>query len=1010
MAGDPGAARPGADDPFGTSRLREVTLAGWRDSPTRFREDANAEEDLARGGYRDRLVVELAQNAADAAARAGVEGRLLLRLRGAVLEVSNTGAPLDAAGVASLASLRASAKRDGSPMVGRFGVGFAAVVAVSDSPSLRSTAGGIRFDADRTRALVAAEPALAGELGRRDGQVPALRLPFPDPEPPAPGFTTTVALPLRDAAAVALVRRLLDDVDDALLLSLPALREVVVETGAHHRRRLTAHPDGSDVVVHDDGRRSRWRVVTTEGVAADEVLADRPVEERSRPGWSVTWAVSLDDGGRPAPVPPGTAAVLHAPTPTDEPLDLPALLLATFPLDPSRRHVAPGALTDLLVGESADAYAALARQLADEVGPAALVLVPGPAPAGALDGRLRDAVLHRLRQIPLLRVASPPGHRVAATDAVALDPPSPAAVACLGPVFDGLVAAEWGSELATLDRLGVRRLPLADALDALVDVAREPAWWRGLYDALDGIEPRQLEGLPVPLTDGRTVRGPRSVVLPAGSPSAADLALLGHRIAHPAAVHPLLGRLGAVEAEPARLLTDPRLLTRLPDADPELVAAVLRTAAAADLDPGTVLGLAELPLPAQDGSTARAGDLVLPGSPLAAVRDPAVQLVHADVVAVAGPGALVGVGVLDRLRVARRHDVEIDPDEVDALGPDAADWADVVTDVVAAAGGTVDVPPMADEVAVVLGVEAVADDAWPTAEAHALLAAPEVRRALVEPVVVRPVSGPAVEVPSPGAWWLREAPLFDGVPPVLCRTPDAEPLLAAPYPTVAVSSGLDAGLLRALGVRSTVAGLLAEPDGPGQLLDQLADPGLDVPGGDAVAWYRAVAALPEARWPDAPSAVRVPEGAGSTVVPAGSVTVVLAPHHLPLVGPGALPGDRDVADLLDVGTSERLVDADPGGGTLVTVPTAAGRVLPGAAARYREHDTLCVAGISVDWWVDRVGVIHAATGQGLARGLAWQAGHWQRRWEVEAVLADPGRGRQADAERPFDPVGEAGWG
>lgn len=42
----------------------------------RLREDANAEQDLALGGYRDRLAVELAQNAADAAARGGVPRRV----------------------------------------------------------------------------------------------------------------------------------------------------------------------------------------------------------------------------------------------------------------------------------------------------------------------------------------------------------------------------------------------------------------------------------------------------------------------------------------------------------------------------------------------------------------------------------------------------------------------------------------------------------------------------------------------------------------------------------------------------------------------------------------------------------------------------------------------------------------------------------------------------------------------------------------------------------------------
>ena len=60
-------------DVFGTAAIRERVLTSWAAAPVRFREDANAEEDLALGGYRDRLVVELAQNAADAAARAGLE-------------------------------------------------------------------------------------------------------------------------------------------------------------------------------------------------------------------------------------------------------------------------------------------------------------------------------------------------------------------------------------------------------------------------------------------------------------------------------------------------------------------------------------------------------------------------------------------------------------------------------------------------------------------------------------------------------------------------------------------------------------------------------------------------------------------------------------------------------------------------------------------------------------------------------------------------------------------------
>src|SRR5439155_9988383 len=91
-----GAGRLGrlSAEPFGTRALRESVLAGWASSPTRFREDANAEEDLHLGGYRDRLLVELAQNAADAAAAAGIEGTLRLSIVDGELRAANTGAPL----------------------------------------------------------------------------------------------------------------------------------------------------------------------------------------------------------------------------------------------------------------------------------------------------------------------------------------------------------------------------------------------------------------------------------------------------------------------------------------------------------------------------------------------------------------------------------------------------------------------------------------------------------------------------------------------------------------------------------------------------------------------------------------------------------------------------------------------------------------------------------------------------------------------------------------------------
>ncbi|WP_420876600.1 sacsin N-terminal ATP-binding-like domain-containing protein, partial [Streptomyces griseoruber] len=296
---------PEGADPFGTARLRRGVLDAWATSPARFREDANAEEDLVLGGYRDRLVVELAQNAADAAARAGVPGRLRLTLRDGVLVAANTGAPLDAAGVESLATLRASAKRDAQQVsVGRFGVGFAAVLSVTDEPAVVGRHGGVRWDLAEARELAADtarhSPGLGDELRRRDGHVPLLRLPFaaqgtaPDP------YDTAVILPLRDAAAADLAERLLAAVDDALLLALPGLAEVVIETGADTPRTLRRSGDGALTVVEDSREgATRWRTAAAHGPLTPELLADRPVEERQRAHWSVTWAVPVDEQDAP---------------------------------------------------------------------------------------------------------------------------------------------------------------------------------------------------------------------------------------------------------------------------------------------------------------------------------------------------------------------------------------------------------------------------------------------------------------------------------------------------------------------------------------------------------------------------------------------------------------------------------------------------------------------------------------------------------------------------------------
>jgi len=600
-------------DPFGTGALRRAVTEAWRGSPTRFREDANSEEDHARGYYRDRVVVELAQNAADAAARAGVPGRLILRLEAVESDVAgwrlvaaNTGAPLDADGVASLASLRASAKvsaytgsSDGSDLdtdaggdtwsgegsgaggamraVGRFGVGFAAVRSVSDEVVVRSRTGGVRFSLAGTRAElglglddleVARMAGLRDEARARGDALPVLRLPFPAPGTTPDEPDTVVELVLRDADAVAAVRAQLAALDDALLLALPALDEVVVAddfAGQPGSEPQDTAPSASPRVLRDVA--SRWRVHRSSGTLGPD--GTLPTEAR-RPDWSVLWALPTT-GSRAA-----ESATLHAPTPTDVRLSFPALLIASFPVDPGRRGVLPGPTTERVAAEAGRAYAAFLGELGAERD--VLGLVPTGLPASDVDAAIRASVDDALRDTPLLRLSAPdqpsgagigdtsdgtPGaaQRVAPRDAAFLAGP-------LGedPVLARALAAGSPSALVTVPvrhqalarSLGADAVGLADLVEALPP---DPGVVHAALDALASHagEPTVLEaisGAPLPLADGRVTRGARGTVL-LDAPHLAGIArALGVRVVHPDAAHPVLERAGASPTTPRGLLVD----------------------------------------------------------------------------------------------------------------------------------------------------------------------------------------------------------------------------------------------------------------------------------------------------------------------------------------------------------------------------------------------------------------------------------------------------------------------
>ncbi|MEJ2861309.1 sacsin N-terminal ATP-binding-like domain-containing protein [Actinomycetospora flava] len=990
-------------DPFGTTALRRAVLDTWAASPARFREDANAEEDLLRGGYRDRWFVELAQNAADAAERAGTTTVLRVRVASEVLSVANSGVPLDADGVAGLASLRASAKRDGGG-VGRFGVGFAAVTAISDAPRVVTRGGGVVFDRARTAAEVAdlGVPALTDELARRDGAAPALRLVWPTDageSAPSPGTDTEVRLPLRPGVdAGELLATAAAQAPD-LLLALPALHAVDLPDGV-----VTRSEEGDLVRVGDRA----WHVLRAEGTIPAGLLADLAVEDRARTGWRATWATPASaDEVLHAPTP--TDEVFHAPTPTDERTTLPARLLATVPLDPDRRHVRAGAVTEHVLRAAAARYPDLVRARPAEERPA---LVPRPAlPASAVDATLRDAVLEALRTSSWLPAVS--GDDLAPAGAQVLDLEDAALADQLADVLPGLVDTRLAAprHAPALAAVGVTRVGPAALANALAGLDRPVGWWRALYGRLallttPGVRD-ELAALPVPLADGRVVGGARGVLLAGDDPAlAARLAAAGVpglRVAAPGladgggrdddTVGDLLVALGARRVDGAALLADPALReavdrsvddaeagvdTETLDALGALVLALV--AAGGDAD----RGLGAIALRDAEGGYRRADELVLPDGALRGLVDPDGPLGVLDpAVAGAHPRhVLTAVGVLDGFAILR-DDEPAGPDH--DLDDEETWWAEEIDPVAERPDGPDGDAP--GPMVAVRDLELVAEGRWDAAWS-VLAGDREVREALggARPVgAVDPSDGPRPYT----AWWLGRHGRLAGHAPTAWRLPGAGAVdgLYDPVPSD-VAARLDPAFLAAIGVRTRAR--VDSTEDAGDLLARLAEPARVVPPARAAAAHAALAdAVAAGRVSVAdvepPDRVRTADGAVHDADPhRGVPPAVLDRAQLGgVLPPGVLvlPGTGDpalLADLLDLApASERVrVTVREGGRAVpwdelpaaVAWASALRRPLPAGALVLHERLRVLVVddergGAPVEYtpsaWVDDDGVVHA---------------------------------------------------
>ncbi|KPC66051.1 sacsin N-terminal ATP-binding-like domain-containing protein [Streptomyces chattanoogensis] len=279
-------------------------------------EHANGERRITQGGYGDRQLFELVQNASDEMADAS-SGRVHVVLTETHLYCANEGNPVTPEGAETILRMSMSKKRGGQ--IGRFGVGVKSVLVVTDAPEFFSSTGSFGFARAWSYEQIRAVPGVTARYGP-DFDAPVLRMARPlDVQAERASdhvlnellawATTVVRLPLLPKADDRLGRDMhggrakdhgepREEFPVGFQLFSPHVAKVVLEDRRPRpmaRRTLTSQQTGDlhTVVEERTGKAvatDRWRVFTTTHEPGPSARADAG-ELHDRLSLDLAWGV-----------------------------------------------------------------------------------------------------------------------------------------------------------------------------------------------------------------------------------------------------------------------------------------------------------------------------------------------------------------------------------------------------------------------------------------------------------------------------------------------------------------------------------------------------------------------------------------------------------------------------------------------------------------------------------------------------------------------------------------------
>jgi superfamily II DNA or RNA helicase len=249
----------------------ERAIQSYKIHPDLLAEHANHEESIRTGGYANRTLLELVQNAADALSGAEHEqglatGRveIVLDADNQVLYCANAGRPFSRDGLKAITMAYLSGKRGDE--IGRFGLGFKSVLAVSDAPQVLSRSISFEFNSDEARGALekAGHKAKRYPVLRTATVVDALTEFDKDPILAQLAAWATTIIKLPRASNLERLRAEIEAFASEFLLFVHAVREVKLRVLAsdsfetsHISRDLG---DGVLKIERPDGEGDEWFV------------------------------------------------------------------------------------------------------------------------------------------------------------------------------------------------------------------------------------------------------------------------------------------------------------------------------------------------------------------------------------------------------------------------------------------------------------------------------------------------------------------------------------------------------------------------------------------------------------------------------------------------------------------------------------------------------------------------------------------------------------------------------